>query len=301
MKFCISSLFRTVFGGIVLGIAIMLFLFVNPNYAQAASNITTLSSQDELVPLDNTFKLTADNCEVKWYGVEGIEYSDNNSNNCVYYLPSKGENGNWSYKDVADFIFSGNYIGDQEVVITIHIDKVDVSDSHHNTHTTISKYWKLAAFYGNNFAITSVPDSFDNETELFGSNWYQWYVDYTVTITYADTGKVVEQPFFQVISDIDAKSNYFREAWTAKDGFSDNYYVYDQCNLEITGNTFSSLAETTGAEKLTKAGVIALTNNGQFSGQMSLGHCGSYVYIFSNFSSLNAPHKTFEFERELDK
>ena len=51
-------------------------------------------------------------------------------------------------------------------------------------------------------------------------------IDITTTMYWHDTGKVVNLPFFQCLSDIDAGANYFKEAWEAKSGFSGIFYKY---------------------------------------------------------------------------
>lgn len=61
-------------------------------------------------------------------------------------------------------------------------------------------------------------------------------IDITTTMYWHDTGKVVNLPFFQCLSDIDAGANYFKEAWEAKSGFSGIFYKYSPCFLRFSGN-----------------------------------------------------------------
>ncbi|MDY5450613.1 MAG: AAA family ATPase [Clostridia bacterium] len=46
------------------------------------------------------------------------------------------------------------------------------------------------------------------------------------TITYHDTGEVVNLPFFQAVRDLDAANDYYREAWESISGYTGTYYKY---------------------------------------------------------------------------
>ena len=48
-------------------------------------------------------------------------------------------------------------------------------------------------------------------------------VKYTATITYHDTGEVVNLPFFQAVRDLDAANDYYREAWESISGYTGTY------------------------------------------------------------------------------
>lgn len=279
---------------------ISIFLLLVPTKAQAAPIINTLNSESELVPLENTFSMTPDNIKVIWNGVDGVENVFNDRGGTAFYIPSKGANGNWSYNDPVEFVFTDNYLGAKEIVITVHVDKIEVTSNHANG-------WSIPE----NFRIGSVDSSggfwfansttVQSEVDKFGEAHSQWFIDYTVTITYADTGEIVNQPFFQVVSDIDAggSSGYFKESWTSGDGFSGTYYIYDKNHLDINGTTFKTPNGGTaldGNDSLIQGGVIGLTKNGQFSSRMELGSCGSQLYLFSSFSSIETPSKSFVLE-----
>lgn len=280
---------------------------MSPKSAFAAPNINTLDSKGELVSLDNAFGFDPKDLEISWSkDCKGLVKTDSVGNK-GFYIPSKGSNGNWSYSDPVEFKFGGNYLGDREIEITIHIDKIQVTSSK-ATGSTIGKYFKIGYTYFINddknaprmLWFTNVTGDYTEETTEFGSPRFQWFVNYTVTVTWADSGQVVDLPFYQTITDIDAGSSptsYYRESWTPKDGFTNDFYVYDTCKLLIDGTTFRSTGGTSGNDSLTKAGVIALTTNGQFSGQMELGRCGNGIALFSNFSDLDKPNKSFQLER----
>ena len=93
-------------------------------------------------------------------------------------------------------------------------------------------------------------------------------IDITTTMYWHDTGKVVNLPFFQCLSDIDAGANYFKEAWEAKSGFSGIFYKYSPCFLRFSGNRAATPKATDvgGNDSLWKAGFYAPTTGGTFRG-----------------------------------
>lgn len=268
-----------------------------PKQALAEPNINVLNSNDELASIDSMLNMTSSNIRVEWHGLEGIEYTSGDAR--TYYVPAKSSNGNWSYEDFADFYFTGNTIGEKEILINVHIDKLTVTDQHRTTGS-IGKYFKFAYAIPDLFSFGGSTGHFTNEQELFPRNEWQFFVDYTVNITWADTGKAVNMPFYQILIDIDAGSNqgYFTEAWEAKQGFSGDFYIYDKCYLDIQGTRFiSPYSLVDGSDSLTRAGVIALTDSGNFSGQFEEGDCGTGLQLYSQFAQLPDPVKSYSVQR----
>lgn len=82
------------------------------------------------------------------------------------------------------------------------------------------------------------------------------------------------------------------EAWTAGNGFTDDFYVYEDCKLQINGNRFAANGSTTGFEQqIQQAGVVAKTKNGKFSGKFEEGWCSTSLEIFSELTDIPSPEK----------
>ncbi|MDO4518379.1 MAG: hypothetical protein Q4B78_04145, partial [Bacillota bacterium] len=110
-------------------------------------------------------------------------------------------------------------------------------------------------------------------------------VDYTVKITWADTGEVVNYPFFQSVIDIDAMADYYNEAWEAKSGYVMKYYKYAQNINSFSGNKVKAVSEeeTTGDDRWFKTGIYAGTTGGIFSGTFDEGNCSTGLYLHSAY------------------
>lgn len=267
-----------------------------PQQQAYAATIKTLSSSGKLIPLDQCFELSKSNCIVKWNGVNGRTYTS--GNNVDYCVPSKGSKGGWEYRDFVDFIFSGNKLAGKNITIKIHVDRYQVTTKRRKSSDTLPSQVPFACFDKDGFWFNGQPYSSSTRTVQF-----QWFVDYIVTITWNDSGKVISKPFFQVISDIDSGANYshFKESWQPLSGFNDTFYMYDKSFLKNSGNRFyvptsSDTIVVNGNESLTKAGVIATTTNGSFSGRIEGAHCGTLIQLFSNFTFLNNPSKAYKIQ-----
>ena len=117
----------------------------------------------------------------------------------------------------------------------------------------------------------------------------------TTTITWADTGKVVQLPFYQGVKDIDAGygSGYYKEAWEGTSGYSTPWYRWNVKKYEysVSGNKLIDAATTladTNTEMWKNAGAIAPTNNGTFTSTYWGGNCGTGVYLYNQYRDISA-------------
>ncbi|MCI7144972.1 MAG: isopeptide-forming domain-containing fimbrial protein [Clostridiales bacterium] len=120
------------------------------------------------------------------------------------------------------------------------------------------------------------------------------YVTAAVNMTYHDTGKTVELPFYQLVNDLDMPGStvsfkWYRESWKPVSGYTD-YYVYKGHNLVIDSATpiFKSAEDAPDykgeAERIRKAGVYGITSNGKFTSQYREGaNAGAGFMVFSQY------------------
>ena len=112
---------------------------------------------------------------------------------------------------------------------------------------------------------------------------------YTATITYHDTGEVVNLPFFQAVRDLDAANDYYREAWESISGYTGTYYKYSTNYNTFSGNKVlapnSNDKLVTGNNELLKAGIYAPTTGGKFSAYFYEGNSGTLMTLYSQYST----------------
>lgn len=266
------------------GLALMpLIQFAEPR--KAFGVVTTLSQKEGVLSPDLCFPLQQSNLTYKWLDYQGVNHGT------VFLAPVTNKNGNFTLDNLIEFNFGGNKINNRDINIKITVDSLRVTDIH--LSRTLGNYFVFAGFASNNFWFQQNNNAAESIYPGCSSNQFRWFIYYTIDISWTDTGEIVDIPFYQLVSDIDSGTSYFTEAWTADDGF-EKFYVYDDCYLNITNNTFRSPKQTVGfPESVTKAGVIATTTNGKFSGHLQLGNCGSSLNIYSSFADINFPKKTF--------
>lgn len=270
------------------------FSAINPT--EAFGVVNTLKSSEGILDMDQRFKMSV--YEIENYQFTGVNGSSRMyDGNRYFFVPVKNKNGGFTYADFFDIYFKKACIDNREISIKVHVDKLEVTSTKESNAGNLGSLFEFCAvdkasfWFMNNGSIPGV----------YTPVRYRWYIDYTVTITWKSSGQIVEGPFYQAVTDLDAGSaaSYYSEAWTAKTGFTGDYFIYDKNYLRISGSTFSapktgSPTSVSGNESLTKAGVIAATNNGKFSGRFQEGRCGTELAIFSPLAQLPSPNKSFK-------
>lgn len=281
-------------GGTILAPALNM---IEPRDAHAAYK--TLDPNDGLVETGNRLKLYPKNCTYKWCTRSGRVYEG--SSGLYFFAPVTNKNGNFRINDLLDLSYSGCFISGREVVVKIHIDRFQVGTQKSPSATKpLPSYFCIASNRSSStFLFQQNPSAtFGGAYDSYCSCKWRWYLYYTITITWKDTGKVVDLPFYQFINDIDAggNSSYYRESWTGDSGFDGGYYVYSKHRLKISGSTFSTpdnVGNLSGNDSTIKGGVYAATTKGKFSGHYQLGDCGNDLYICSPLLSIDEPLKEF--------
>lgn len=112
-----------------------------------------------------------------------------------------------------------------------------------------------------------------------------------VTFTWADTGQVVNLPFYQGSADIDiwkTSSSPYKECFYFGNGFKSTYYTWAGAHLSIIGNgVFPSVAgqNKSGTDSWTLSGCIVPTTGGQFSFVYAGQGCAGDIQLFSDRTS----------------
>lgn len=258
-----------------------------PEKAYAAPSITRLPDSQALISSDLCLKLLRNNSTFRWKSVQGFVDNTYSSDTSVFYVP-KGANsirGGWSYSDILEITFHDvGTINNKNLNTILTIDKLTMTGIGNNIPDRI-EFFRLGDTYYPQFGA-AVNGNYGYHTML---------IDYTIDIRYADTDKTVEVGFFQRASDLDQGYTEWQEAWTPTEGFLDEFYVYESCFLGIDGYRFAAHVpriSTDGNDALTKAAVLAKTENGKFSGCFEEAGCSSALEIFTPLTNIKNPTKS---------
>lgn len=275
-------------------------LAIEPSTAYAAT-IKKLDSSQGMVELDGELALNPDAMTYSWGTKAGRVYT--NSSGTFFFAPVTNNKGGFKLNDLLEMKFTGNKVADRDVIITLKINSLEVgTQKSPSAASTLPAYFMFCSVRSASDALLFQQNpsiSFPSPYSSYCKVKYRWYLSYTVTIRYADTNEIVELPFHQIITDIDAggTSSYYREGFTGGSGFNGTYYVYDKHRLNISGTTFQTPDDAgllDGDDSVIKGGVIALADRGQFSGKYQLGDCGNTLQIYSSIGNLEKPKKSFK-------
>lgn len=139
-------------------------------------------------------------------------------------------------------------------------------------------YLILKSGYSYSTEITTdgrVLDFWSSETQFASfkvNNSYKYRgqhrADMTLTITYADTGEVVDLPLYQIVWDLDTYQNCatIGESFFPTSGY-DKAYIYQNCNLSAGSGGYWSPGQSAvdGDASFTQRGLIATTGNGKIT------------------------------------
>lgn len=207
----------------------------------------------------------------------------------------------YTYNNLITLYFENiGSIGNRQVGCTISITKLEKIHTTNVTSSSGAVYPQGDFFYiGKSGLGFNSNSSARRETAVF--HFY-----------YMDTKETVDKPltFFGV--DIDSystwPSSWAPEAITFGTGFSNDYYCYSACNLEVSGNRFVANrnnatlypgSNISGANQYLIAGVMGVSKNGDFTVISEGRACGTPILIGSPYLAANDPVKTVDSEEKM--
>lgn len=262
-----------------------------------ASTIHTIPSND-LTAVNASYNLNIGSSTYSsciFAGVSGVSvgtagiYSD-----CKYwniYVPYNQQDMHLT--DFLDINFQNvGTIGGRKINAKIHCDSLDFTQEAVINNGTYHKdgYMQILKLYY-------------STVEIVGESAGSLRLKTTVTITYADTGEVVNLPFYQKIADIDSIQTYIQqpESWEGISGFTGDLYVYQPYYsggiMQITGmkarviesNRGTGHPGSSGDDEMLKAGLFAPTYNGSFTCEFGENNCGTLLTVYSAYDDRNLP------------
>ena len=272
---------------ILLGALVLAALFFGSTAACYGATLKTIPSTNLSVAYSNKLLLGYHNYTAAWSGVSGkmIKGKYNYDLLCV---PIKTKTGSFTYTNFLDLNFTNvGKINGRQIDAKVHFNSI-----------TVGKRNAAGERSDNYFAVCYLADEslwMSSTIAGIGAGYRApKTIDITTTMYWHDTGKVVNLPFFQCLSDIDAGANYFKEAWEAKSGFSGIFYKYSTCFLNFSGNkaTTPKATDVGGNDSLWKAGFYAPTTSGTFRGVFTEGNCATQFIPYSAYTMMSNPVKS---------
>ena len=272
---------------LLLSTLLLAVLFFGSAATCYGATLKTIPSTNLSVAYSNKLLLGYHNYTATWSGVSGkmIKGKYNYDLLCV---PIKTKTGSFTYTDVLDLNFTNvGKINGRQIDAKVHFNSM-----------TVGKRNASGERGDNYFAVCYLADEsmwMSSTIAGIGAGYRApKTIDITTTMYWHDTGKAVNLPFFQCLSDIDAGANYFKEAWEAKSGFSGIFYKYSPCFLRFSGNRAATPKATDvgGNDSLWKAGFYAPTTGGTFRGVFTEGNCATQFMPYSAYTMMSNPVKS---------
>lgn len=272
---------------LLLSTLLLAVLFFGSTATCYGATLKTIPSTNLSVAYSNKLLLGYHNYTATWSGVSGkmIKGKYNYDLLCV---PIKTKTGSFTYTDFLDLNFTNvGKINGRQIDAKVHFNSM-----------TVGKRNASGERGDNYFAVCYLADEsmwMSSTIAGIGAGYRApKTIDITTTLYWHDTGKVVNLPFFQCLSDIDAGANYFKEAWEAKSGFSGVFYKYSPCFLRFSGNRAATPKATDvgGNDSLWKAGFYAPTTGGTFRGVFTEGNCATQFMPYSAYTMMSNPVKS---------
>lgn len=272
---------------LLLSALLLAVLFFGSTATCYGATLKTIPSTNLSVAYSNKLLLGYHNYTATWSGVSGkmIKGKYNYDLLCV---PIKTKTGSFTYTDFLDLNFTNvGKINGRQIDAKVHFNSM-----------TVGKRNASGERGDNYFAVCYLADEsmwMSSTIAGIGAGYRApKTIDITTTMYWHDTGKVVNLPFFQCLSDIDAGANYFKEAWEAKSGFSGIFYKYSPCFLRFSGNRAATPKATDvgGNDSLWKAGFYAPTTGGTFRGVFTEGNCATQFMPYSAYTMMSNPVKS---------
>ena len=259
-----------------------LFAAASPSYA---ATVKTIPSTSTMVAKANKLKLSKDNYSLTW-NIANHKVKTGKNSEKLLCIPIKSKTASWTVTNFCKVKFTNaGVIDGRQIDCTVNFDSMTVTARKgSSTGETSDGYMGFASIWG-------IDDGLQVGVTIDDGCGYRAKktVKYTATITYHDTGEVVNLPFFQAVRDLDAMNTYYREAWESISGYTGIYYKYSTNYNTFSGNKVlapnSSDQMVTGNNELLKAGIYAPTKGGKFSAYFYEGNCGTLMTLYSQYST----------------
>lgn len=275
--------------------AMAAFLFILASYCFSeckvyAAEIHTIDSTDVSISEDDQLEMSVSNYSAVWTGIDGKVKTG--TGGCkILCVPVVSENEAWSVKDFLDIRFSGaGEINGRKIDVNLHISSMEVTKREDGSSTGKDDgYVGVCIFRSSDGRLEIGSSTSDGYGYKAGKT-----IEYTVSVTYHDTGEIVSIPFFQVIRDVDHKSGCGNEGWEAVKGYSGIYHKYRDNKLAFSGNRISASENNDdfeGDDELLKAGIYAPIKSGSFSGIFYEGDSSTALELYNQYAMMAAPVK----------
>lgn len=273
---------------------------------------------DRVIDTNTRFKFNKSNCTITW-GKDATHRTATRRDGkattgyCLKYKYTADTE--YTNPVRLDFTNCGKING-RNVNIRINFDKVTIGKRYNSSDDVQAD--ELGIDKNNGYATIFQLSNTGNLFELYcssattyGGHRGKKTAQLTTTVTYSDTGEIVDLPFLLGVQDIDQISSwkgtvYAYEQWTAANSGYKSFYIYNENKTNRTGNTIKTTqtiynmnnkSGTDGEEQEIKiAGIYATTNNGKFTCTFSAGNAGTDYRLYSQYKdgTLSMPTKSVD-------
>lgn len=281
----------------VLMAMILYAMVVQPSFA---ATVRTIPSTANIVQSSGKLKLTTDNYRATWGNVNH-KVKTGPSGETVFCIPIKNTSASWTVKDFLTLDFTNvGTIGGRQLDCRVKLTSMTVSARKGSSNLESSDgYMGVCCIWLNNTGL-----QFGTTTDRGSGYKAAKTITHTVTLTYHDTGEVVDLPFFQAVRDLDTYATYNQEGWESLSGYIGTYYKYSTNYNVFSGNKVSApvnAAATDGNNTILVSGIYAPTTGGNFSARFYEGDCGTILNLYSQYSAdpkmMSTPVKSANKER----
>lgn len=197
-------------------------------------------------------------------------------------IPLKSTTSAFEYTDFLDLYFKNvTTIGGRKINAQIHFDSCRVG--------------KPYGLSGTEDGTVSIGTLF-KETMWFGVDTHAGlyrgdkHTKITVTFSYDDNNEVVDMPFYQILEDIDATTDYgsqYSEAWEGHSGYTGDIFVFESNVLNISGMKLTATEGTDGDDSYLKSGAIVPSDTGRMTCTFSSGYCATRMDFYCSLDDNN--------------
>ena len=281
------------------GLLLLVILLMNVEYAATWSKMpsgTPIPPNTQVIPLNYIAGSTKIEYNTTAYPnqFQTISYSNGTRGLCVKI---GSQTASYTYQNFCTVTYTeATTIRGRPIDVKLDFTSMTIGPKKGNDYLSSDQYVAFARITPS--GGTNVFDS-ANMTNRYDKNRRGYAAKKTLTtkvsVTWSDSGKPVELPFYQGVRDIDAYDDYFTEGWYAGQGFDHTFYIWPSCFNAPSGTTMMAKTtnpSTSGDEEYTKAGLIAPTDgSGTWYMAWYGGNCGTGLRIYSQYKDLEAPTK----------
>lgn len=274
--------------GLILGGIV--FLLIGTSAIVSAITAETLPNNNTRVPSSYVFRTGYGNATWElnsaYSGTIGVSDTRSQAGYVSFYVTRYTGSSRTFTNPVTVTFTNAGYINGRAVNIEMNVDRLI---QYGGSSTVANNSGEFITLYYTSANVSS--------WKLNGSGRYRLThaVDLSYTATYADTGEVVDFPFFQAATDLDTFQNVstIAEGVVPLSGYT-KAYLYPGTQLKQQSGGFFAPGQMDwgGDDSIVKGGVYLVTQNGKFSARHYANNCRTGLQVYNQYKEGTLPKPT---------